>query len=412
MSWVDRHRGLTASQRDWLRHREHLQRHRYELGRRAVELYPDGMRVAGTPLLTRPEWLPAEPIPLDAIDLDFTPHVPCAGLVGDDPRGAGVRPERVDGSRCPTYSAAMAEFAAPSVFENRSTYRLLSADLSGPRGRLAFGRGSYFDGIDVGEASAHEYAAARLNGSALPLRTAIGDPCDPTRRPMNLAISALTVRHDRTTGEATFLLHWRDPAKVGHAGGLHMVIPVGIFQASSDQPWNERNDFSLWRCMLREYAEELRGESEDHGSDHVAIDYDSHPFFARMTEARRAGEIRAWVLGLGVDPLTLATDLLAVVVFDAAVFDDLFSAAGGANAEGDISRPIPLVSGEVERFTVNEPMQAAGAATLSLAPRVVDDAIQRDHHVAGSVAASSEGAGPGVLGPGEPGTAEEPGHGG
>ena len=154
-----------------------------------------------------------------------------------------------------------------------------------------------------------------------------------------------------------------------------MVIPVGIFQASSDQPWNETNDFSLWRCMLREYAEELRGESEDHGSDQVAIDYDSHPFFARMTEAQRAGEIRAWVLGLGVDPLTLATDLLAVVVFDAATFDDLFSAAGGANAEGDISRRIPLVSGEVERFTVNEPIQAAGAATLSLAPRVVDDAI-------------------------------------
>ena len=251
MSLVDQHHGLTASQRDWLQDREHLRRDRHELGQRAVELYPDTTRVAGTPLLTRPEWLPTEPIPLDAINLAFAPDVPFVGLAGNDPAGVGVRPARADGSRYPTYSAAMAELAAPSVLENRSTYRLLSADLSGACGRLAFGRGSYFDGIDLREAAAHEYAAAHLDGSALPLRTAIGDPCDPARRPMNLAISALTIRHDRATGGATFLLHWRDPAKVGHAGGLHMVVPVGIFHASSDEPWNERNDFSLWRCLLR-----------------------------------------------------------------------------------------------------------------------------------------------------------------
>lgn len=25
-----------------------------------------------------------------------------------------------------------------------------------------------------------------------------------------------------------FHLHWRDPAKVGHAGGLYQVLPVGV----------------------------------------------------------------------------------------------------------------------------------------------------------------------------------------
>lgn len=109
-------------------------------------------------------------------------------------------------------------------------------------------------GIDLGEAAAHEYAASQLDGADTPLRCAIGDPCDPARRPMNLAISALTVRHDRSSGEATFLLHWRDPAKVGHAGGLYMVVPVGIFQASDDHAESERNDFLLWHCLVREYA--------------------------------------------------------------------------------------------------------------------------------------------------------------
>ncbi len=361
MSLVDQHRELTVSQRDWLRHREYLQRHRYELGKQAVELYPDARRVAGTPLLTRAEWLPAEPIPLDAVDLGFTPGAPFTGLTSDDPAGAAVR------AGYPAYSAAMAELAAPSVFENRSTYRLLSADLRDPRGRLAFGRGRYFDGIDLGEASAHEYAAAQLDRGRLPLRSAIGDPCDPTRRPTNLAISALTIRHDRTTGAATFLLHWRDPAKVGHAGGLHMVVPVGLFQASGEQPWNERNDFDLWRCLLREYAEELRGVSEDHGSDRAPIDYDVDPFFARMTAGRATGEIQAWVLGLGVDPLTLATDLMTVVVFDAPVFDELFSDISDVNSEGRLGEPIPFVAEQIEHFARDEPIQAAGSASLLLA---------------------------------------------
>ena len=61
MSLVDQYRDetLTRSQRDWLRVREHLQRHRYEFGKAAADLYPGGARVAGTPLLSRPEWLPA-----------------------------------------------------------------------------------------------------------------------------------------------------------------------------------------------------------------------------------------------------------------------------------------------------------------------------------------------------------------
>ncbi|HEX2298516.1 MAG TPA: XRE family transcriptional regulator, partial [Pseudonocardiaceae bacterium] len=206
---------LTSGWQDWLRVREYLQRHRHRLGQEAAGEYPDALQVGGTALLTRPQWLPAAPLPLDVIDLAFTPDTPFTGVTGTDPVTAAVRPRRPDGSRYPTYSAAMADLAAPAVFADRPTYRLLDADLSGPRGRLTFGRGRYFDGIDVGESAAHEYAAAQLDGTPTPLRAAIGDPCDPARRPTNIAISALTIRHHRGTADARFLLHWRDPAKVG-----------------------------------------------------------------------------------------------------------------------------------------------------------------------------------------------------
>ncbi|MFN2495759.1 MAG: XRE family transcriptional regulator [Pseudonocardiaceae bacterium] len=373
MAGQHRRRILTESQREWLRVRHYLRECRDELGQMAAQEYPELPKVAGTALLTRPEWLPAEPIPLDVIDLEYIPHTPFTGV---DPRTASLCPLRHDGSRYPSYSAAMADLAAPAVFENRCTYRLLDADLSGPRGRLVFGRGRYFDGIDLGEAAAHEYAVARLTGGSTPLRTAIGNPCDLARRPANLGVSALTIRRDRASGEASFLLHWRDPAKVGHAGGLYMIVPVGIFQASGDHPEHERNDFSLWRCLVREYAEELLGEPEDHTAGQAPIDYDTWPFAARMTDALRSGQISAHVLGMGVDPLTFATDLLTVVVLDAPLFDELFAGIVDTNAEGRLvsSAPsgaghegFPFTADSVRQVVAQHPIQAAGAAALALA---------------------------------------------
>jgi len=374
MSLVDQHRDetLTRSQRDWLRVREHLQRHRYDLGQAAADLYPDAMRVAGTRLLSRPEWLPAEPLPLDVIDLSFTPDAPARGVRGDDPATLGMRPERADGTRYPTYSAAMADLAAPAVFENRPTYRLLAAELNASSAQMSFGRGQYFDGIDVGEAAAHEYAAVRLSGAGADLRGAIPNPTDTSRRLTNLAISALTVRYDRSSGTAHFLLHWRDPAKVGHAGGLYQVLPVGIFQPSGEQPGHERNDFSLWRCLVREFAEELLGEKEPDGGP---IDYERWPFAVQLSDAKRCGRVRAYCLGIGVDPLTFATDLLSVVVFDAEVFDAAFGELVEANAEGQIIGGVeagrvpgvPFNETQVAQLLGDRPMQAAGAAVLKLA---------------------------------------------
>ncbi len=258
----------------------------------------------------------------------------------------------------------------PQCFENRSTYRLLNADLTGPGARLAFGRGTYFDGLNTGEAAAHEYAA-RSQGDKLPggLRALINDPCDLTQRPANMAISTLTVRLDRRTGAANFLVHWRDPAKVGHAGGLYQVVPVGVFQASGEASWNERNDFSLWRSMIREFSEELRGGSEDYDSERGPIDYDSWPFAARMTDALRDNQIRAFCLGLGVDPLTFATDLLTVVIVDAPLYDELFGDRVSHNAEGQVLDAKPFNEATVEHLVSTKPMQAAGVALLRLAWR-------------------------------------------
>lgn len=323
---------MRPRERKWRDERAALNAARGRLGETAGTLYPDVPRVAGTPLLCRREWIPDAPIPLEDVRLEWDDR-PVPPAVAGPPDGLP------DGYR--TYAEAMAALAPPRVFEDRPSHRLL--DARPPVLRL--GPARYFDAVNVGEAAAHELAAG-VDG--LPLRTRVGDPCDLTRRPALPAVTTVTV-----TTSGFYVLHWRDPAKVAHAGGLHQVMPVGVFQPLSDEGPD------LWSCMVREYAEELLGADEDYGEGFVQ---DEWPFHQAMTSARDQGRLRAHFLGLGVDPLTFALDLLTVVVIDDETFGELFGGLVAVNDEGTVSTA-PFDG------TVPQPMQPAGAAALELAWR-------------------------------------------
>jgi hypothetical protein len=86
-----------------------------------------------------------------------------------------------------------------------------------------------------------------------------------------------------------------------------------------------------------------------------------------MTDGLADGRVGAWCLGLGADPLTFAIDLLAVVVIDAALYDDLFGAAVHANAEGRVTGPRPFDQQSVGALLRDAHLQAAAEALLTLA---------------------------------------------
>lgn len=399
---VDAGRAVRDSQEQWRRVRAYLNQHRHPLTMSVTALYPPSWRVAGTPLLARDGWLPPAPIPLREVALSWLPGERERSGVPVDGTGrasAAVRPLRADGTRFRCYADALDAISRPGLLQNRFCYRLLAASSAGPGGgtpgaprdfgsgaQLRFGEGRYFDVINLCEAVAHEYAAvARAGGGIadLPLRSTIGDPADLGRRPVMVAVCTLVLRRDPQAGDARMILHWRDPSRVASGGGMYQVAPAGMFQPSGEAPWNRGNDFSLFRCIAREMSEELLGGTEDYHSETAPIDYDGWPLYADLASARRAGTLRAYWLGLGADPLTLATDLLTVAVFDAPVFDRLLGGLVQANDEGQIlggrgrdlgggvhggpALGIPFTAASVARFTTAEPMQPAGAALLRLA---------------------------------------------
>jgi hypothetical protein len=368
-----------GSAEGWRAVRAVLTANRHELGRIAAGLYPGLPRAGSADLLCREEWIPPVPLGLDDLPVtwDGGPSGEKDGQGRYDGASAQVRPLRPDGGRYASYTAAVAALDRPALFENRPCYRLLDARLAAPAGLRIAGT-SYFEGIDLGHAVAHELAAAwQRRGDAvrmtdLPLRALAGDPCALARRAALVAVTTLTLRRD-SAGGASFVLHWRDPAKVNHGGGLYQVMPVGLFQPVTEAAAAIKHDLSLWKSMAREYSEEFLGTSEDYQTSGGLLDYEGWPFYRRLTAARREGRLAVHCLGLGVDPLTFATDVLAVAVFDAPLFDAEFARLVALNAEGRVitgggPAGIPFTAETIARLTGGrEPLQASGLAVLNLA---------------------------------------------
>ena len=360
--------GPTCGRGSWRADRSYLDRHRYELAHAVAARYAGVPRVPGSVALTRAAWLPDAPIDLGDARLAWDDAPAPAAVTGTEPASAAVRAAEPGDAPYPTYAGVLAALAPPRLLEDRFTYRLLAApDIT----RLTYGPGTYLDGLNVGEAVAHETAAAVRAGrdpvtAPLPLRDAVGDPTDPRRRPMTTALTVLTLRHDRAAGTMSFPLHHREAAAVAHGGGLVQVAPVGVFQPSAKGPATRRGDLDLWRCAVREYAEELLGTPEDYPEP---FDYDRWPPYRALTGARADGRLRAYLLGIAVDPLTLATDLLTVTVIDAGTHDRVFAGAVRANPEGTLTGHVPFTPASVRDLLATARLQPAAAAVLATADR-------------------------------------------
>ncbi|GGR85666.1 hypothetical protein Snoj_44070 [Streptomyces nojiriensis] len=374
-------------QRRWRMTRRELNRHRADLTKAAARLYPDVSRAGSSPVLTRESWMWPEPVDFADIELAWLTQTNPPEVSGREKESEGVRPLAPHGAKFDRYTQAIRMIDRPSLFVNRPSFRLLDVAQTEGRPKLSFGYTTYFDMADVCEGVAHELASAWLKTGSdpawigdpswaeLPFRSLVGDPFDLTHRPLLPSIDTLTIRLG--PDGASFPLHHRSASNVALAGGTYHVMPAGVFQPSSVMPWDQSNDFNLWRNVLREYAEEFLGDPEADGSSGEPIDYEATEPFRTLNQARREGKVRPYCFGIGLDPLTLAGEILSVVVIDADVYDSVFAGMVSRNSEGAVvagspgssSAGIEFTESNVRRLLDNEPLASAAAACIDLAWR-------------------------------------------
>ncbi|TCP43652.1 hypothetical protein EV191_12152 [Tamaricihabitans halophyticus] len=362
---------------EWRQVRSALGKHRRDLAVLAEALYRDH-RVPGlknTGVISAPTWIPAEPVPLDEITLTLDSVVTEPTITGEEPESGPVRPLATIDARYRSYHDAIRDLAAPRLFENRLCFRLLGLDWTQPS--MHFGQMGFFDAVDTNEALAHEFAAHHLaidgdRESVMPrasmrrltFRKLIADPFDLGRRPLMGAIGTLTIRGGDSP---SVVLHQRDSASVAGGGGMAHLLPAGIFQPSSVIPAAVAADFSIWRNIQREYAEELLGHDEYDGSG-KPIRYDKLEPFTTMDEALRDGHIRVFCLGVTLDALTLAGDILTVAVIAPDTYDALFANAVETNSEGSMpARAFPFEENTLTWLSESKRLSPGAAAALHLA---------------------------------------------
>jgi len=366
-------RRVAASQEEWLTTRRAPGARGRELTELAAWLYPESERAPGGHVLAAPHWPLGEPVDLAAVELAWADDLPAHALPGTDALD-DLLPLTDEGVRYADYSRAVRDLVRPRLLENRPSYRLTGVRAGGPAGfRLEFGLTTFFEVFNLKQLLAHEFKRAWLrSGGAiprvgdLPLRAAVGSPFDPGAVLMSPGISTLTIRRGDAGEGPGFVLHERDGGKVADGGGLCHTMPAGEFQPSSGAPEDVRNDFSLWRNIMREYSEEFLGTPEHDGCDSRPIDYALDEPFARFEEARERGDFRVFHYGLVVEPLELGVQQLTVAVIAAPTYDRLFGDMVAVNDEGrvvarDGVKRVPFTSEAVDRL---EPRLSASALTL------------------------------------------------
>ena len=336
---------VVASKEDWLIVRKQINAFHTPLMAAAAQLYPESVRLMTPGILSRPDWMvPNDLIDLAEVTIELDDEVAPPLIDGTGPSSARVRPLWAPNRRYERYSHAVRDVARPRLFENRPSWRLTSVEFGSGGGRLRFGQMTYFDAMDVCEAVAHEATAGFvINGSTigkptwqgLDLRREIDDPFDLMRRAVLLSINTLTIRLD-LSGAASVILHNRDAANVATSGGIVGVMPAGVFQPSTVRAGERGQDFDLWRNIMREYSEEYLGNAE-HSGDGWGADYTQEPLLS-MDQARSAGAIRLYCIGVGLGALDLWAGLETVAVIDAPVFDELFADLVHLNQEGTVMR--------------------------------------------------------------------------
>jgi hypothetical protein len=291
--------------------------------------------------IAEPAWILSEPLDLDRltvelVDEDDVPRVPeeCyEPLRRYWPLGPDDKPVA-------RYHEAVTQLdTPPGIWFNAPSYRLLGVERRADGGfALRVGTTTYWDGYDSWAAlqfeAAHqlrETAGASLAG---PYRRSLGTPFSLTNRNCAIGISVLTVC--RTRKGPFFYLQRRGAAQVATMGGMAGLIPAGEFQPSSAAYAAVRSDADVWRCIMREFAEEFLGRQDLTEQRGALADYERESPFRELQRARLNGWVRPSILDIGFDPVSWKAGIRLVCIFDEDAYLDIFRGMQPDGHEGPL----------------------------------------------------------------------------
>jgi hypothetical protein len=297
---------------------EWYREHRSTLARIARAYYAKVPEVLNFSMVTRSEWLPKRPIPLNEFDLQLS-------WIEDELDPPAPLLEALDKE---TYSRFLERIAPNVQQEDRFCYRLLEASSADGTIKLVFSPSRYPHFINSCEALGYELAEwfyrnqkdvdinrTPTNGAYLTER---GDPRSIFNLRMHSAcpgISTFLLLLNAPQGDF-FYLHKRSGPVLDSPGGLH-VVPAGQFQPDTDEDVNHDRDFSIERSVIRELGEELLGLEKFKDVMRTSENFYNHPRLEPFVRGLREGFVRGYFLGLGFDPLPIKPGLLTALVIDA-----------------------------------------------------------------------------------------------
>ena len=345
---------------------EYLASHQQALRRTGGSIWPDTI-VMDPPnrLLVCPGWILNLPQPIDAVKLNlelaFTDH-------SDAPK-SGIRYQARIFPTLGRYSASLVNDAGQGNLFDGTIYRPLNISID-DQGNIEIlaGRGKYFDYLDTSEAICFARAGRIRTGKSPRINmSAVRDPFDLRNRVASLGVNTLTIRASPI--RTSFLLHGRNMNLENESSSIH-VIPAGEFSPSDISPASFKTDFDLWRNIMREYAEELLGVPEAQGRGGRSIDYSLDSPYADLEAAKASGQLHAYVLGIGLDPLCLKPELLTVVIISESIFATIFRNLVAENVEGTVisgSEGIEWTEENVNLCVSNPDTTLSARACISLA---------------------------------------------
>ena len=325
--------GLARSRTRWRAAIEFLSENRQKVAEwikpfyRAVDAsQEDGFRPRAFPLIVGDQWIRSRPLQLaEDTESDWLSQ-PAQGISFPPQKLEGLSGDYISFKGAVTYRKRRAIFAEPQ--HNGEIFCVDRVNLS-DEGFVGFSYylSHYYDYVNTSEVLGAEVADWMLTHegagppNAFPLRGTPANAFDWANRAAYPGVNCLTIflgyrEQNRLERGDYFLLHKRDETQLQAQNTTH-VLPAGGHQPFAKGA--SKPDTAIWRTVVREFLEELFDKEELYRQPETWEDFLVKRGVANLVRLffRRSDPLaKIFLLGFGLDPVTLKPEVLVAITID------------------------------------------------------------------------------------------------